>query len=52
MSTGHSVLMHVRKVLYGNSDVESNSLILALNSQLAMLLGSMSYVFIAGSSAG
>ena len=52
VSTGHSVLIPVRKVLYGNSDVETNSLILLLNSLLTMLLGSLSYVFIVGSNAG
>jgi hypothetical protein len=37
-------------VLYGNSVVENNSLILLLNSILIMLLGSLSYDFIVGSS--
>jgi len=39
-------------LLYGNSDVDTNRLILLFNSQLTMLLGSLSYVFIVGSNAG
>ena len=39
-------------VLCGNSDVETNCLILPLNSRLTILLGSMLYVFIVGSNAG
>jgi hypothetical protein len=52
VSTGHFVLIPARKVLYGNTDVETNSLILQLNSRPTMLLGRMSYVFIVGSNAG
>jgi hypothetical protein len=36
----------------GNNSVQTNSLISLPNSQLAMLLGSMSHVFIEGGSAG
>jgi len=32
-------------VLYGKSGVEANCLILLLNSQFTVLLGSLSYVF-------
>jgi len=39
-------------VLYGNSDVEINCIILLLNSRLTMLLRSLSHVFIVGSNAG
>jgi len=39
-------------VLYGNSDVESNCLMLLLNSRLTMLLGSLSYVSIVGPNSG
>jgi len=39
-------------VLYGNSDVEINCIILLLNSRLTMMLGSLSHVFIVGSNAG
>jgi len=39
-------------VLYGNSDVEINCIILLLNSRIAMLLGSLSHVFIVGSNVG
>jgi len=39
-------------VLYGNSDVETNCLILLLNSRLTMLRGSLLHVFIVGSNAG
>jgi len=52
VSKDYSVLIPVRKVLYGNSDVETNSLILLLNSRLTILLDSMSDVFIVGSNIG
>ena len=45
-------LIIVRKMLYGNSDVETNCLILLFNSRLTMLLGSLLYVFIVGRKAG
>jgi hypothetical protein len=52
VSTGRSASIPVRKVLYGNSDVESNCLILLLNSRLTMLIGCLSYVFIVHMEAG
>ena len=39
-------------MLYGNSDVEINCIILLLNSRITMLLGSLSHVFIVGSNVG
>jgi len=48
VSTGHSVLIPASK----ENDVETNSLILLLNSRLTTLLDSAWYVFIVGSNAG
>ena len=39
-------------MVYGSSDVETESLILMPNSWLSMLFGGMSHVFIMGSNAG
>ena len=52
VSTSRYVSVPVRDVLYGNSDVEINCLILLLNSRPTILLGSKLYVFIVGSNAG